>query len=135
MTTTTDETVDSMSIAKNHRVTPPQPTGPRLLRREVWVEISEDEYPGFKAKLWVNYPRRLIDDLNQSEDNDLRKRALGSMVVAHNGWVDYDGTEFPSASETAFWDAIPDELAAALIALVNREAGKLALSLNARRTR
>lgn len=125
-----NQTSEVEEISTNHHAKP-APSGPRLTRREVWVDIGE-EYEGFKAKLWVNYPRRLIDDLNQSEDADLRKRALGQMVVAHNGWVDYDGTEFPPADEPAFWDAIPDELAAALIALVNREAGKLAFNLQTR---
>lgn len=127
-------TEHELPLVSNNHYEERAPSGPRLTRREVWVEIGE-EYEGFKAKLWVNYPRRLIDDLNQSEDIDLRKRALGQMVVAHNGWVDYDGSEFPPASESAFWDAIPDELAAALIALVNREAGKLAVSLSQRRNR
>lgn len=108
------------------------PTGPRIPRREVYVDIGE-EYPGFRAKLWVNYPRRLIDDLRQTDDLERSKAALGQMVVEHNGWVNYDGTEFPPASEPAFWDAIPDELAGALIALVNREAGKLASDVTARR--
>lgn len=134
---TTEHETDAATTATNHVApSPPAPTGPRIMRREVWVDVAEDEYPGFKAKLWVNYSRRLIDDLNQAEDADRRKRALGSMIVAVNDWVDYDGTPFPPADEPAFWDRIPDELAAALIALVNREAGKLAFTLTTRpRTR
>lgn len=112
---------------------PESPAGPRMMRREVWVDIDEAAYPGFKAKLWVNYPRRLIADL-RSGDPELQKAALAQQVVAHNGWVDYDGTEFPPADVPAFWDAIPDELAAVLIALVNREAGKLGASVSQRRT-
>jgi hypothetical protein len=46
MTITTDEA----AIAKNHRATPAPPAGPRITRREVWVDIG-DEYEGFKAKL------------------------------------------------------------------------------------
>lgn len=124
-TTSAYATDEPIAINGSHK---PASTGPRITRRETWVDIGK-EYEGFKAKLWVNYPRGLIDDLNQNEDADIRKRALGKMVVEHNGWLDYDGTPFPPASEPAFWDAIPDELAAMLIALVNREAGKLAYAL------
>lgn len=114
----------------------PIAAGPQIMRRELWVDVAPEEYPDFKAKIWINYPRRLIDDLNQPDDADLRKQALSKMVVAHNGWLDYDGTPFPPADNPTFWDAIPDELAAALIALVNREAGKLAFTLTTRpRTR
>lgn len=112
---------------------PEIPAGPRVMRREVWVDIDEAAYPGFKAKLWVNFPRRVIEDV-RSGNPDLQLAALSQMVVAHNGWVNYDGQQFPPSDEPAFWDVIPDEILTVLIVLVIREAGKLGALVRQRRT-
>jgi hypothetical protein len=103
------------------------PTGPRLPRREAWIELPP-EYPGFRVKVWVNYPRRLNDELASGESERI-VGVLRQIVLEHNGWSDTDGTPFPQANTAAFWDAIPDELAAAVIVLVREQVGKLAGSL------
>lgn len=107
--------------------------GPRLPRREVWVDLP-DEYPGFQVQFWVNYPRRLNDDLRSGDDGRILS-ALQQVVVGHNGWCDGDGAPFPPGSSKEFWDAIPDELAATLIILLMEQVGKLAASLRAKNGR
>jgi hypothetical protein len=48
-------------------------------------------------------------------------RTLQKIVVEHNGWCDEEGVPSPPANTDAFWDAIPDELAATLITLLRFE--------------
>ena len=120
---------------------PPQQTfssaaeipGPRLPRREVWFDLP-DEYAGFRVKVWVNYPRRFNGEL-ATGDSERIVAVLRQIVLEHNGWLDVDGTAFPAASSLEFWDAIPDELAAAVIILMREQVGKLASSLATRSAR
>ena len=110
---------------------PPSPSsGPRIPRRKEWIELPE-EYPGFKVLVWTNYPRRLNDELS-SGDQDRMRAALLQIVLEHNNWCGEDGQPFPPANEAAFWDVIPDELAASVIVLLTLQVGKLATSLRTR---
>jgi len=109
-------------------------------RREVEVSIGP-EYPGFSARLWVNYPRRLQEDM-RSGDNDRMSAALARIIVSHNGWPDDDGNVLPQPGATVldedgrtvypFWRAVPDELAASLITLLDEESRRLPNSIRAR---
>jgi hypothetical protein len=101
----------------------PTHTGPRIPRRDAWVEVP-DPYEGFRVKLWVNYPRRFLEDIQSGESARI-KDALCKIVLEHNGWCDEEGAPLPPASTPDFWDAIPDELAGALIALLNEEGQRL----------
>lgn len=101
--------------------------GPRLPRREVWFELPP-EYPEFRVKVWVNYPRRMNDEL-VTGDPERIVGVLRQIVLEHNGWRDVDGTPFPSPTTAQFWDTIPDELAAAVIVMLREQVGKLASSL------
>ncbi len=101
-------------------------TGPRLPRREAWVDVPE--YEGFRVRLWTNYPRRVLDQLASQEPEEVLT-ALRTVVLEHNGWLDFDGQPFPPASEALFWEQIPDELAGALLVMARLEAGKLAIAL------
>lgn len=107
---------------------PTLPLGPRLPRRELWLELPQEEYPGFRIKLWVNYPRRLNSELSAGS-NERMLEALQQIVLEHNGWLDIEGEPLPPATSAEFWQIIPDELAAAVIALLGNEVGKLASSL------
>jgi hypothetical protein len=107
------------------------PAGLRIPRREVWADLPE-EYAGFRVKLWINYPRRLQDDL-RSGDTERVSAALSQLVLEHNGWQDEDGTPLPPTTDPTFWQAIPDELAAVVIITVNREAQRLPNSLASRK--
>lgn len=112
----------------NGAAPPPTPAaGPRIPRREVWVDLTE-AYPDFKVRLWINYPKRLLDELS-SEDNERIKAALCQIVLEHNGWLDFDGQPFPPASDPSFWDQIPDELAGVVVVVTRLESGKLSTSL------
>lgn len=124
---------------------PPTPTGPRMQRREVWLELPEP-YAGFKFKAWMNYPNRLWLDFVKAappdatddvltEISNRQRAALGAMVIEHNGWLDFDGTPLPPASDVdEFWSAISTELAAAVIALLKARQADLGNSF-APRTR
>ena len=126
--------------------------GPRIPRRELWLDVPE--YPGFRVRMWANYPQRLARDL-QSKDAALIGAALSQIVIEHNGWCDEEGNPYPPASERRvaiesvaedgpdgesitrtvnrveypFFDAIPTELAVVLVVLVNEAAATLPNSL------
>lgn len=117
---------------------------PRIQRREVWVDLPA-EYAGFKVRIWVNPPSRLWADIITPQDpdetpesakelteqvkEDKRLAALKRIVLEHNGWVDYDGEVYPATNTKEFWDDIPDELAAVLLTVIQREMAKLPNSL------
>lgn len=101
-------------------------SGPRIPRREVEVTLPP-EYPGFTFRLWVNFPARLADDLNQRGEGDAEEKqarmsaALSKVVLSHNGWLDDEGNPIPQPSDPVFWEIIPTELAAVIIACINRQ--------------
>lgn len=101
--------------------------GPRIPRREKWVQLPE-EYPGFEAQVWVNAPTQVWGNLS-SPDEGVAMEAAKKLVVAHNGWLDFDGEPYPSPSDEAFWNAIPTELAACTLAAIQAEAQKLPNSM------
>jgi len=105
------------------------------------------EYPGFKVRLWVNYPQRLeqdmagnsfrdrpdpeqgatLEELNAwvDEREQFMRAALSKVVLWHNGWTDFDGSLLPQPSDLSFWERIPTELATAVIALQKQAAEEL----------
>ena len=106
-------------------------SGPRVHRREVWADLpveAAESYPDFRVKLWANFRRSLLDEIT-SGDNDRVSIALRRIVLEHNGWCDEDGQPYPSASDAAFWDAIPTELATLIVIVIQREATRLPNSL------
>jgi hypothetical protein len=116
------------------------------------------EYEGFKFKLWVNAPSSLwsvllvgsqVDELGEdaSEDEEAAQAAaaavkeaelqgvLQKLVLEHNGWRDFEGETYPQPSEVAFWEIIPTELAACVIAASQVEMRKLPNSIASRKRR
>jgi hypothetical protein len=116
--------------------TPPAPAaaagsaGPQIAQRFAWADLPQDAYPGFRVQIWTNFPPRLGREI-ASGDQEQIAGALSQIVVAHNGWIDFDGEPYPPASDPQFWNAIPNELAAVVINLVGIEIPKLAASLAA----
>jgi len=108
-------------------MTDAQAQAPRIQRREVWVDLPA-EYPGFRARVWVNPPSKLWASLG-SGDKVKQIEAVTKIVIEHNGWLDYDGSEYPSPDTEAFWDAIPDELCAVLLTVIQKKMGDLPNSL------
>lgn len=98
-------------------------------KREEWLVLS-GPYAGLSFKAWINYPSVLKRALN-SEDNDVAREAFAKIISAHNGWTDHDGTAIPqpNGSDPGFWDAISDELLAAMVILMRNEAAKYPTSL------
>lgn len=122
--------------------------GPQVRGRNYdWVDIEDDEgyYVGFKFRAWINYPSSILDDVNlttdpldseekQKADEEKRLAAMGKLYIEHNGWRDYDGNPYPPMSDTkAFWNAIPNELAALCRVALTRRVGKSAVSMGRRR--
>ncbi len=102
-------------------------SGPQIQRRVKWVDLPE-EYAGFQAQVWVNAPTRLWTELNSGEE----EKALGAaqkLVLAHNGWLDFDGVPYPAPSAVEFWNEIPTELAACVLAAIQAEVQKLPNSM------
>ena len=101
--------------------------GPRIKRREAWVELPDD-YEGFKFRVWVNAPTRIWNDLNAGTEA-LALEALQQLVLEHNGWLDFDGEPYSPAGEAAFWEEIPTELAACMLVATQVEMQKLPNSM------
>lgn len=108
--------------------TQPAPTGPQILRREAWVDLPQEAYPGFKLRVWLNHPFQLQQDL-MGTDPEKSMSALRRVALEHNGWRDYDGSEYPAIEEDAFWEQIPTELASCVIALTRSAPHDLPKSL------
>lgn len=106
---------------------------PQVKRREVWVSLP-DEYEGFEFKLWVNAPTKLWMQLG-SGNEERSSAAIQKLVLDHNGWLDFDGNAYPEVAEQAFWEEIPTELAACMLAAAQVEIQKLPNSLMPRRGR
>ena len=107
--------------------------GPRIQRRETWIDLPE-EYAGFRVKIWVNSPSKLWADLG-SGDEERAQAAAEKLVLEHNGWLDFDGDPYPPPSLPEFWDEIPTELAACVLAAAQAEIQKLPNSIAPRRRR
>lgn len=105
----------------------------RIPRREKWLALPE-EYPGLQVRVWVNCPYRELRGMDSGDPEEM-KAALLKIVLEHNGWCDQDGQPFPPASDPAFWEDIPTELAATVIALVQAEAKQLPNSILSPRRR
>lgn len=106
--------------------------GPQIKRRETWVDLP-DEYEGFRIKVWVNAPTALWRQMGEGEEQETRE-AASRLVLEHNGWLDFDGEPYPPIGPD-FWEAIPTELAATMIAAANAEMMKLPNSLTPTRRR
>lgn len=113
---------------------PPAPgvPGPRAPKRVRSVEIPE--YPGFQMTVWVNYPSKLFDQMIDGNAED-SLAAANQIFIDNNGWCDDEGQPYPAMHTQDFWDAIPNELAATMIAVLRNEVGKLPNSLLPRRAR
>jgi hypothetical protein len=111
---------------------PPETDGPRVRRREDWVELPAP-YAGFRFKLWMTAPTRVWMTIGAGGDD--AEAALRAVVLAHNGWSDEDGTPFPPADAGDFWAAIPTELAALVLRAAQLELGRLGEALGASRRR
>lgn len=112
-------------------------TAPRVQRREKWIELPGD-YAGFQFKVWVNAPTKLWTEIGKLADSEAQHEpmtALKKIVLEHNGWLDFDGNPYPPATETAFWEEIPTELAGCVIIATQAEMGKLPNSLAPKRRR
>ncbi|NJN53281.1 MAG: hypothetical protein HC804_00110 [Anaerolineae bacterium] len=113
--------------------------GPRVQRREKWIELPGD-YAGFQFKVWVNAPTKLwtmIGKLatDEAENSSEGMEGLKQIILEHNGWRDFDDNPYPPASETAFWEEIPTELAGCIIIATQTEMGKLPNSLAPKKRR
>jgi len=102
---------------------------PQIKRRTAWVDLP-DEYEGFEVEVWVNAPTRLWMQLQGADgDENDRQAAAEKLILAHNGWLDFEGIEYPPPTDSKFWEDIPTELAACVFAVAYAEMQKLPNSL------
>lgn len=114
-------------------------TAPRIER---WVDVPD--YPGYRVRLWVNYPRALRSafeppDLGELEGEALAgyvaerkaaiEQAIGAIVLEHNGWPDEDGAVLPQPPDPTLWDRIDQHLANVVLALAYQAPAQLPNSL------
>jgi hypothetical protein len=98
----------------------PPPTGPRMPKRTLWVALPERTpggevaYPGFKVRVWVNFPARFAEQLKSGTEEE-KSETLRRIVVAHNGWLDDEGEPFPPADSPDFYKQLPQELATLIL--------------------
>lgn len=104
----------------------------QIQRREAWAELPE-EYAGFEVRVWINAPAKLWSALTGEDDDTMA--ALKQLVLAHNGWLDFDGEPYPPASDEVFWEEIPTELAACILVATQQEMQKLPNSMAPQRRR
>jgi hypothetical protein len=134
----------------------PVASGPRLGRREKWVDLpaktedGEDAYPSFRIKLWLNYPQHWDQDMlgvnfrpqpdhagvtlqelrAWSDEREASQReAYGRVVLEHNGWLDFEGNPLPQPQDPTFWELIPTELAAVIVNLQKQASAELPNSI------
>lgn len=110
------------------------PSGVSWGKKCAWMDMP-GEYAGMKVYVWVNYPND-FDTQISSRDNTLIRDACKRIFIEHNGWTSPEEVEaasrenrnpVPLSQPTTdeFWEQIPNELAGALILLLNRETMKL----------
>lgn len=99
------------------------PRAPRIVR---WCDVPE--YDGFQYRAYLNFPQRLMLDLQSGEESRIRT-ALQSIIIDHNGWCDADGSPYPEAADASFWDAIPTHLAIRIVRGINEEIRSAPLAL------
>lgn len=100
--------------------TPGPAGGPRVQRREAWLDLPPP-YAGFKIRIVATFPSKFFRELDAAPTQADQAALLGTVVLEHNGWQDFDGVVYPQPGAREFWDEIPDELAAAVVALLRRE--------------
>lgn len=140
-------------------VAPPAPTGPRDEKRITWLHLPAP-YEGVQVQVWINPPNKFMDIMNAggrpetmaalrrlaNDDEHAEERwllqeqarqeqyeVLGRMVLAHNGWLDYDGHPYPPANTRAFWDEISQEAALMILALYQDEQQRAPLAMRKKR--
>ena len=132
-----------VELVNNGTPVPPAPllaSGPKMPKRIRWVDLpthdssGEEAYPGFKARLWVNFPASLLQEIRSGEHLRV-KAALSKIVLEHNGWCDEEGEPFPPAGDDTFWEAVPTELATIVIVMIQTESIKLPNSMMQERQR
>lgn len=100
------------------------PSAPiRKLPRRVVAIALPAPYDEFQVTAWVNFPKTLARELN-SGDETRTLAALCQIVTAHD-LVDEEGRDYPPATDPAFWDAISNDLGAAIVQAVIGQIGKL----------
>lgn len=110
-------------------------SAPQIKRRESWVDLPP-EYEGFRMRVWLNAPSRFWTSIqNASVDEAEARKALQTIVLEHNGWLDFDGEPYPQPTESGFWEDIPTELAACILSATQYEMGKLPKSIASKNRR
>jgi hypothetical protein len=107
-------------------------------KKTAWMDMPDD-YSGMKIRVWVNYPNDFDQEIS-SRDPDKLRNIVKQIFLEHNGWVTPDEVEaaarenrtprpMPQPTTDEFWQLIPNELAGAVLLLLNRETMKLPNSL------
>lgn len=107
-------------------------------KKSAWMEMP-GEYAGMKIRVWVNYPNDFDSQIG-SRDQKIIRDAVKQIFLEHNGWVtpeEYEKAQSEGRSPVPmqqpttdeFWELIPNDLAGALLLLLNRETLKLPKSL------
>lgn len=107
-------------------------------KKTAWMDMP-DEYAGMKIRVWVNYPNDFDAQIG-SRDNKIIRETVKQIFIEHNGWItpeEYEKAQrenrapvpLPPPTTDEFWELIPNDLAGAMLLLLNRETLKLPKSL------
>lgn len=107
---------------------------PKWGKRVSWLDLPEtadSPYKGLKIRVWTNYPNKLDQDMANRQDQQLARDAMKKIFLEHNNWPDPDDEEKVLAPPTTdeFWEKIPNDLAGALIVVLQTEATRYPNSL------
>ena len=84
-------------------------------------EATEEEVQGARAAVVARNEEHI-------------QKALRSLIIAHNGWLNFDGEPFPDAQDDLFYEEIPTELIVCMLAAAQEAQKKLGRSMmNTRR--
>lgn len=106
---------------------------PPVINRYDWVDLPDLQYPGYRFRMWVNFPSSLMLELHSGHEARTMA-ALHRIVREHNHWSYQDEEtgevrEYPPCTEDAFWSEIPTELSGCIFALIDKTAAKLPNSI------
>lgn len=119
---------------------PPVEADSSAPRREKWLKLptsADFGYSRWMVYMWTNFPSDLLNRIPDIPGEE-RKTNLNRIFLQHNGWKDYQGNPYPQPGEDVaegepdFWDAIPQEVANALIQLMNVQQRQLSFLVEER---
>lgn len=119
---------------------------------DLWVNAPTKSWEALQARpvgdeeIAAELAPALLDEATEEEVQGARAavvarneahiaKALRSLIIAHNGWLNFDGEPFPDAQDDSFYEEIPTELMVCMLAAAQEAQKKLGRSMMKTRRR